>query len=421
MPGLDNPITVPAVAIAAAWQTAEGNTSPVAGAQIFHVESSNVDPQVSHVMPLGTTGSQFVKDTHRKVSEEPIAALTMFASRHQMPVFLESLFRGQPQTLNADLTETGDGGAVLSVWVLNGVRPGFNTDNTGMGIIYVTLDADSPGATDTTVNLYSDAARTLLVATGVIVDGSVPGTMTLNEANNSGLSGTVDVASVPVADNATIQLDINKITYTKALQWTRFFTFWQDNGDRADRLTDCVVTSLKITGADKGSLMAEIEIAAKQYDDISGGLFTPALENNAVYMYQDLVVRSDVDGTPDREFPNSAELEIRSRFTTVLGTDTDPQKLIAEGFEQIRGNLVFRPAEGEDLLFQQGLNDTVDSWDFVATVGADILTFTLDRVKVVEPKRPDVEAETMADNTIEFIAVERADASVDPIVTTIEG
>jgi len=69
MPGLDSPITVPVTVIAMAWQTAEGTTALTTNVQRVHADAVNIDPQVEHVHPGGTTGSQFEKDTHTKTTE----------------------------------------------------------------------------------------------------------------------------------------------------------------------------------------------------------------------------------------------------------------------------------------------------------------------------------------------------------------
>ena len=103
MPGVDQPRTLPLIAIAMAWQTDEDTPAAEAGAQIFAIRNSTFDPGVGSVQPLGTTGSQFPKDSHRNVSREPQATLVVYASLHQAPLLLESLFKGQPTVVDAEL------------------------------------------------------------------------------------------------------------------------------------------------------------------------------------------------------------------------------------------------------------------------------------------------------------------------------
>lgn len=76
--------------------------------------------------------------------------------------------------------------AYFSNWVINGA----DYSNTDGGKLYLAFNVDPyPGSGFQSVNLYKDGSRTLLVARGVRA-GTV-GSITLDEANGSGLSGTV--------------------------------------------------------------------------------------------------------------------------------------------------------------------------------------------------------------------------------------
>lgn len=81
-------------------------------------------------------------------------------------------------------TTHDDPHGVFTRWTLDGaVRA-----NTDHGRLYARVT--QPGG-DTTVSLYSDAARTQLVADGTISGDTAP--VTLTQQNSSGLSGSVEV------------------------------------------------------------------------------------------------------------------------------------------------------------------------------------------------------------------------------------
>lgn len=96
----------------------------------------------------------------------------------------------------------------LYKWSLNGVEFDKNTDAAGR--IYVRLDAIN-GTIE--VFLYKNSARTELVAEG---SRNGNGVVMLAERNNSGLSGTVEVAYI--IPNNTIYLVV-KADYKRVLQW----------------------------------------------------------------------------------------------------------------------------------------------------------------------------------------------------------
>lgn len=84
------------------------------------------------------------------------------------------------------IEEYGDDRNQLSGWVLSG----YGTGNTDKGKLYIKLESYTGYAygSRTDVYLYSDFARTALVASG---GRTGLGTVTLAEANGSGLSGSV--------------------------------------------------------------------------------------------------------------------------------------------------------------------------------------------------------------------------------------
>lgn len=94
----------------------------------------------------------------------------------------------------------------LRAWNLTGIEAGVNSDVNGN--VYATYTSAVPGPGPYTVNLYSDSSYTQLVATGTTA-AAFPATLTINEANNSGLSGTVLLTGYAGDDNDIVLRDLS--------------------------------------------------------------------------------------------------------------------------------------------------------------------------------------------------------------------
>lgn len=94
------------------------------------------------------------------------------------------------------IVEQNDTLASTSAWTLAGVVIGTNTDADG--ILYVRITDESPGAGQATVNLYTAAGASGLVATGSAANGAVA---TLTASNSSGLTGTVTLGTVGASES----------------------------------------------------------------------------------------------------------------------------------------------------------------------------------------------------------------------------
>lgn len=423
MAGLENPRTVPDTVIAAAWQSAEGTAASTADAQVFFVDSFAGERGTVRIHPMGTSGSQWAKATEKEVATMPKASLRVLMNAHQAGLWLESLMCGPATVVDADITESaggvgsGDAENICSNWAFSGVRPGFNVTD-GM-VAYAQILNEDPTAADVKVQIYSDSGLSQVVAEGTVTKASIPTTMTLTEQNNSGLSGTVQIDSDPTTDNA-MALTMAKRTFSWSLQPSNFFTLWRDTGFEAERFVDCVVSSIKLSGADQGVLVAEIEVMAKTYS-VEAAALTPATETVDFLCFADGVFRTDANGSPVTEYPKSFELTMSRRYTQHLGASSSPQKLIAEGMEPVSGSFVFRPTDGDDTLFDRGVADTwEDGVDLTFTRGDEVLTIVLDKLKWTDPKMPDVGVDQLGDRAMPFVAVERLDASVEPVVITLE-
>jgi hypothetical protein len=79
---------------------------------------------------------------------------------------------------------------------LNGVSTIDALSNTDAGKLYGTFSYANPTYT---LNLYKDASRSLLVASGT---ATATGTATISQANSSGLSGSVNVIGFTATDSA---------------------------------------------------------------------------------------------------------------------------------------------------------------------------------------------------------------------------
>jgi len=122
------------------------------------------------------------------------------------------------------VTTHDDPNAVFDHWVLDGA----SRANTDDGRAYVRL-AQAGG--DTTVSLYRDAARTLLVASGTLA-GSDTGTVQLAAQNGSGLSGSVEASFATPMDCV---LDVFYADDADVLALRRDVTAFLAGGNFADR------------------------------------------------------------------------------------------------------------------------------------------------------------------------------------------
>ncbi len=102
--------------------------------------------------------------------------------------------------------ETHDEDDATSNWTFAGAIRNVNCTEDGR--LFTNLNDETPGAGQAEVQVYSDSAKTALVAEGDAADNN---TITLVEQNNSGLSGTVDIGVVAASDtDIVLLLDIDE-------------------------------------------------------------------------------------------------------------------------------------------------------------------------------------------------------------------
>lgn len=414
MASLDSPRIKQGQIVAVAWQAAKGTAASTSDAIRVICESVEINPGRTGEHPDGTTGFQTAVDSEFEAYRNPKAKLTIRAGTFQAAPFLESLLAGQTSLSGSQITEANDTGNALSSWVLAGVRPGVNTSDAG--IIYVTLTDESPGAGQATINLYSDAAKTALVATG---SGNDSTTVTLSESNDSGLSGTVALAA-PSASDTGITLTVAEITFSVGTAWSRYLTVWRDTGQDAERLTDCMVTKAKLRGQDRGPLLIDLEIQAMDWTDLSTTFSATTPEGGLAFLAYNTGTqfRSDLDGTPVTDYPHAFELEIERPHTVIFGGESRPQQVVCEGLN-ISGSMTYRPAAGSEAILDRALADSFDSIDVTFSRSGQELKVVLDKVKFLEPKRAAFSGGALSDEVLPFVAVQDSSApSTAPITLT---
>ncbi len=133
--------------------------------------------------------------------------------------------------------ELNEGANVVSAWTFVGARRGDNCSEGGR--LFIKLNDETPGAAQAQIQVYSDSARTALVAQGDAADGAA---VTLAEQNNSGLSGTALLGTV-AASNLTIELLLD---LDEELKGTRAFGI-SDGSTAAGRSFKITLASIEST------------------------------------------------------------------------------------------------------------------------------------------------------------------------------
>jgi hypothetical protein len=389
------------------WQTSEGSTASTSGAIVLIADSCSIDRGSVRQHPGGTTGFATPIDTEFESGIRPTAKLVLHVGALQLAPFLESITGGQPTVSNANITEANDDGNLVGTWALTGLRPGINTSSGW--VLYVTVDADYGDGTTTRVALYSDSARTALVAAGTIVDGSVPGTVTLTAQNNSGLSGSVALASVPVADDEDITLTVGSMSFVWADQWARFFTLWRDTGAELEILTDCAVTNLKVLGEGGGGVLrADVEIAAKNHG-WSATTFSPAAPPSVAFLPYLGTFYADQDDSQETVSPYAVEFEIARELANDMAGGAVPAKLVSKG-RSITGQHTFPHCAESQVILARALADGWDALECKFQSGTQYIDFVFDKVKFLKAMLPDTSPGELGDLALPWVAVQDTSA-----------
>lgn len=410
------------VVAAVAHQTAFGTPAGTTTVQKWQVESIELDPGFEYIHPRGTTGSYHPKDTHKKVAERPKATVEVLASPKVAPFIWEHTLHGKPKATLAggEITEANDTGNALSAWVLNGVRPGFNTDASAK--IYVTLDDETPGAGQARVSLYSDAAKLNLVAQGSAANNN---TITLAEQNNSGLSGTVALAA-PTASDTDIELTIVKVLPQLQGTLDRYFTLWVDHGSGKllQRISDCTIEKLTRVSEERGVVRYRLEVVGADYnaDTAAGGTFSAGLAaaDKEYYVHGTMTLNTDTDAGNVAQHARKLEITIENDIEVVLANASTASAIWKRGVKRYGLTFSQKLSDEAQVIAQRGVNDTFEAIKVVDVFGARNLTMQIDKAKIVEPGYADFAEDGVEDveHELEFFE-ETAGTPAAPLDVTI--
>ncbi|MDR1520332.1 MAG: hypothetical protein LBU23_09370 [Planctomycetota bacterium] len=148
---------------------------------------------------------------------------------------------------------TQDSGNVFNDWNLSGLAKGGNTGSEGE--LYArAVNRGTATAPEIHVEIYSrplsSAKASDLVATGVYNDGGGGGTVILEEANSSGLSGTVGIVLPQTVNEASVSLEIDfGQTLQASVHVPAFVEETDANGQSKDLLD--IASGWQIRGLDK--------------------------------------------------------------------------------------------------------------------------------------------------------------------------
>lgn len=402
--------TTVAVAHQTAWGSAASAAGTVARAQCVEAEVSR---GVARIDPQSTSGSEYPRDVVADSATRPSARIKFYAgSRPFLAAILEYALRGQPTATlaNSDLTETGDDAGVLSAWVLTGVRPGFNTDTSFQ--LYVKLEDEVPGAGQARVSLYSDSARTALVAQGSAANGA---SCTLAEQNSSGLSGTVTLGTVS-ADNLTgCYLSILQVRPQRAGQIARYFTLWRDSGSELEQISDCAVRRARFSSEAAGPLVVEVDAVGSTYSIAASALSpsSPAAERE---YYSHLAAAVSYNGAEESALSCSHGIE--HDVVQSVGCAASPTAIWSRGSRILPVEFAMRMSDESRSIRDDAVAGTWRAASASYAAGGKLLAFSWPRCLAASTDMPATRDRQWADHRIALEA--RDDGTNDPVSITIE-
>lgn len=406
--------------IAVNHQTAFGTAAATGTAIQFRASKSAVDPAYKYVDVRGTSGSFHQKDTHWKTAEIPVASIEAPLTKKILAFFAEHAFHGQPTATqaNSDLTIANDGGSAISVLVLNGVRPHFNTDSDWK--IYAKVTDESPGAGEALVQLYSDSGLSSLIAQGSAANGA---SLALAEQNNSGLSGTMTLGTIS-ANDTDIVITIAQVRPQFAGAIARYFTFWRDSGRELERVIDCTVARLARKSQELGPVMLEVDLVGSTHEGALSAAFTASLvsADTKIYLHDSVAYTSDVDADAVVESVFRVDLELKNDIVVDVHNAATPSGIWKRGVEAMTLTLEQRFADEAKAAIASGLGDSWTSEKVVDTHTSKSATWVFDKAKVVEPKLPDTDESEWGRAVITLVAREETAATPSaPLTLTIQG
>ena len=344
-----------------------------------------------------------------EIGYRPVASLRFYAaSRAALAAILEHATHGQPTATQAagDILETGETAGVLSALALTGVRPGFNTSADFK--LYATLTDETPSANRARLSLYSDAARSALVAQGDAANG---GSATLAEQNSSGLSGTVALGTA-MATNASIIYTVVRVRPARAAAIARYVTLFRDTGSELETLSDATVRALRFTSDAARRLVVEAEIAGCLYEIVSTVL-TPSV----AAIEKECLARAVVTHNANTQSPLVLAHRIEHDVVQHHANAGAPVALWKKG-SRARIDLDERLSAESRVLVNDGRAGTSRAVAISYTHGAKTLAFTYPACKVVAAELADLGEREYEPHRLALEA--RDDASNNPVTIALD-
>jgi hypothetical protein len=320
--------------LATAVQTAEG--TPATSPQETLWAQNGAWASGSKKQDIAGSYGRITKPSYARLHQgiEPTLTAKFVPTKKMLPLILRSNY-GKSRIGETEVTKTGDTHNELRDIKLTGILPYFNTDAAWK--LYAKLFAD---AGNYKVEIYKAVgmAPADLVCSGQATAAPVINDLALAEANNSGISGTIDVywtdgeAAVTFLINTLIWDAVDNII-------EKYLTFWFEDGVKTIRFTDAWVKKLTLDSGERRTLEATIEVVAKNWESLS--LVTiPIPTLFEAFCHKKLIL---IDETLAPTMVNLAARNFRVDFENegevFVGNSFTPLKIIKEAFAAVKGNL----------------------------------------------------------------------------------
>lgn len=407
------------------WQGTEGEAvpgAPYTPAQFIVAKNFSMNPDPTYLDPDGTHGSHFERFQGRRIISQAFKLdLEMWGSKYQIMPFVESVLSGQPTVATGDNVRSGAGASDITAFSLIGARPHHNVEGFDFSpalVPAVTIEMVDTPSFPVTVNVYSDAAKTKLVATASVAAAATP--TALVASGTSGLTGSITLGTASTADALAV---ITKIIYSFANQYTRFFRVFYTDGDEANVFSDCVVNMLTFESEENGELAVTAEIMAKRRTVTPSSVFLPDESQLDVtpYSHSELTLTNDVGGTPITPAVDQFSMRVENNVLQYIANCPTPQKLIKRGFTGIRGSYRGESADETMGLVRQARSNTAVLVGFKPMradydLGTTKLRLDMQRVR---PRlaEPGIEEELVGKTELEYDAL--YDGAVAPLSVEI--
>jgi hypothetical protein len=429
------PVTDPRVVAEAvlglAWQTAEDvavGAPPYIPPQFIVARDIKFEPDPAYIHPDGTHGAIFHrKDGTRIVANSWKIDFKVLGSRHQVLPFLESVLSGQPTVATADLTETGDTEAKLSLHTLSGVRPYHNASG------FVVSPPDTPKVflkvTATvfpvTIEAYKDVGLTILVAGPTVVGGAGP--YTLAPAAGSNLTVTGSISAAPTVSPYTVTLTIGTIAYAFANQFARYFRLYYTDSDETQVYSDCVVSEMEFASSENGELEVSVKVMARRRLVDAADNLTAALDRLKLdlitFSHHEVTITKDPSGSPVVPAFDSATFKITNNVLQYVANSANPQKLIKRGWVDLGGSVQGESCDETAGLVADARLNVLPGAGFKALkieylISPVFIRFEMANVRFME-KEPGVSSELIDKVNLDYDALDDGSATA-PLVAKVK-